>query len=92
MTTEANPTSTREGTACPFCGGNTRADVGRMALMIDDRVTVIEDVPARICDGCLEQFYDEHILFKVDQVRGKRFAGAEPRKMIQTPVYAWEDL
>lgn len=82
----------QEGTACPFCGGSTRADVGRMALMIDDRVIVIDDVPARICDGCFEQFYDEHVLFKVDQARGKRLAGVAPRETIETPVYAWDDL
>lgn len=83
---------TREAAKCPFCGSATYQDTGRMALMVDDQVLVIEDVPARICKGCMEQFYDEDILFKVEQARGEKLSGVQPRRTVETPVYAWEDL
>lgn len=83
---------TQERATCPFCGARTYHDRGRMALMIEDRVILIEDVPARICRGCLEEFYDEDILAKVEHARGRRLSGVEPRRRVETPVYAWEDL
>jgi len=77
---------------CPYCDDFTYEDVGRMTVTLDDRLMVIEDVPARICRGCLEQFFGEEILAKVELLRGDKFASSTPIRVIEVPVFAWEEL
>ena len=45
---------------CTNCGGADvrRADV-RSAFWHDDRLVVVEDIPALLCGACGEQFYDD---------------------------------
>lgn len=33
----------------------------RTAIWQDDRVAVVEDIPAFVCGQCMEQFYDEDV-------------------------------
>lgn len=77
---------------CPYCGKSTYADIGNLTLTISDKLVIIEDVPALVCKGCMEQFFGEDILAKVERLRGDGLAAAEPKKIIQVPVYSWEEL
>ena len=77
---------------CPYCGKGTYADIGRLTLAINDRLVLIDDVPALICKGCMEQFFGEEILAKVERLRGDGLEATEPQEILQVPVYSWEDL
>ena len=48
------------GTTCSNCGGDDvrRAEV-RSAFWHEDRLVVVQDIPALLCAGCGEQFYDD---------------------------------
>lgn len=78
--------------ACPYCGRSTHQDIGRLTLSINDELVIIEDVPARVCNGCMEQFFGEEILGRVERMRGNGLAANQPRKRVEVPVYSWEDL
>lgn len=77
---------------CPFCGRATYRDIGRMTLTVNDRIVIIEDVPALVCKGCMEQFFGEEILAKVEHLRSGGLTMAQPKEIVQVPVYSWEEL
>lgn len=77
---------------CPFCGKGTYQDIGRLTLTVNDRLVIIEDVPALVCKGCMEQFFGEDILAKVERLRGDGLSAAKPKEIVQVPVYSWEEL
>ena len=77
---------------CPFCGGSTYEDLGTMTLSMADEIIIIENVPARICSACMEQFYGENALFKVEQLRARKFEGHRPQRIVEVPVFSWEEL
>lgn len=77
---------------CPFCGRSTYQDVGRLTLTVGDRLVLLDDVPALVCKGCMEQFFGEEILAMVERLRGDGLGLVEPKEVIEVPVYSWEEL
>ena len=73
---------------CQYCGAETYEDVVRVAMWEEEKLVVIEDVPARTCKGCLEQYYDELTTFKIDKLRGSRFPIENAQRVIQVPVFS----
>lgn len=98
MTPEASaagvaPTAEAGGFACTFCGSATVADRGRMTLWAGERLLVLEGVPARSCPGCNETFYGADVAARVERLQTSGPGdGPEPRRVVEAPVYAWEDL
>lgn len=87
MNDHANDPATDGG--CPYCGGTTHADVVRLALWEGDRLVVIDGVPARVCAGCFEQFFDDTVNFTIDALRGRRFPEERAERMLRVPVFAY---
>jgi YgiT-type zinc finger domain-containing protein len=77
---------------CPFCGAPTHEDVGTMTLSVAGEIIIIEDVPARICNGCMEQFYGEDALHRVERLRAGKFQGQQAVRVVTVPVFRWQDL
>jgi len=73
---------------CEFCGSNTREDVVNMALWEEGNLIVIEDVKARICDQCHEQFYDSETTWKIDKLRQEGFRPENAEREIKVPVFS----
>jgi len=71
---------------CLECGLKTRAEVVKAAFWTDRGLVVIEDIPARVCQGCGEQFYDEPTAGRIE----KRLAdpAAEPERHLVVPVFS----
>ena len=78
--------------ACTFCGSATVTDRGRLTLWTGDTLSVVEGVPARVCSGCGETFYGEDVAARVERVQLTGPSGPRPRRTIEAPVYAWDDL
>jgi len=53
---------------CKYCESDTREDLVKAALWGDQGLVAIEDIPARVCDGCGEQFYDEETARLIEQI------------------------
>lgn len=82
----------RSGAVCPGCGGS---DIGmarvRSAFFHNDRLVVIEDIPALVCSGCNEQFYDDRTVVVLDLLRGNGFPVEDAREEIRVPVFSFRD-
>lgn len=90
MSDAANTSSAAAG--CPYCGAHTRDDLINMTLWEGDRLFAIEGVPARVCEGCYEQFFDEAITFKIDYLRGLRFPLSKSERVLEVPVFSFEAI
>jgi YgiT-type zinc finger domain-containing protein len=82
----------RSSAVCPGCGGS---DIGmarvRSAFFHGDRLVVIEDIPALVCSGCNEQFYDDRTVVMLDLLRGNGFPVEDAREEIRVPVFSFRD-
>lgn len=77
---------------CTSCGGADlrRTDV-RSAFWHDDRLVVVEDIPALLCGSCGEQFFDDAAVVRLDLLRGDGFQAAKARATITVPVFSLRD-
>jgi len=73
---------------CEFCGSATHEDVVNMCHWEAGKLIVIEDIKARICDQCQEQFYDAETTWKIDKLRQEGFEPEKAERIIQVPVFS----
>ncbi len=68
---------------CYFCGHGQLVEK-RVTLDVrrGDRLTVVEEVPARVCDSCGEQYFSAEVSRKLDRL----LAEARPDRTIEVPV------
>jgi len=81
---------------CKYCGCNTnqsrrgRASTDEVfikaALWTDKGLVVVEDIPARLCEGCGEQFFEQEVIRKIEQV--VTYPLAKVKQWIRVPVYS----
>jgi len=50
----------------------------------------IEDIPARVCTSCGEQFYDEATTERIHQLVAN--PPANPKRRVRVPVFSLADL
>ena len=85
-------TASHSNAVCPACGGS---DIGiahvRSAFFHDDRLVVVEEIPALVCASCKEQFYDDKTVVVLDLLRGDGFPAASAREEISVPVFTFRD-
>ena len=75
---------------CPRCGQAMRAATVKTAIWREDRVFLVEDIPARVCDSCIEQFYDEETTDALRRLTEEGFSSVEPKREILVPVFSLE--
>ena len=74
-------------TECPRCGQLMRAGLVKTAIWYEDKLYVIEDVPAQVCDQCVEQFYDEETTDALRRLTEVGFPFAEAKGEILVPLF-----
>lgn len=77
---------------CPKCGAAMRADAVRTAIWIDERLFIVEDIPAQVCGACLEQFYDEDTTEVLRRLTESGFTSAQPTREIAVPIFSLAGL
>lgn len=77
---------------CTSCGGTDvhRTEV-RSAFWHDDRLVVVEDIPALLCGSCGEQFFDDAAAVVLDLMRGDGFEEAKARATVTAAVFSYRD-
>ena len=70
---------------CKYCGYDTREDVIKAAFWMGDGLIVVEDVLARVCKGCGEQFLDEETTQRIQGLL--KNPAMEPGRQIRVSVY-----
>ena len=73
---------------CPHCNQTMRAETVKTAIWHNERLFVVEDIPAYICDSCVEQFYDPVATDILRTWTEEGFASAEATKEILVPIYS----
>jgi YgiT-type zinc finger domain-containing protein len=95
------PVGRQERGRCKYCRGNTRKDITKAALWSNRGLIVIEDIPARLCEGCGEQFFETEVMQRMQQVitpasspllafarKQRGAAAAKAKRQIRVPVYS----
>ena len=77
---------------CDLCKSDTYEDTVKMSLWEGDRLVVVEDVPARVCQRCAEQFYDNLTVHRLEALRGRRFPVPEAKRIIEVAVFSLPDI
>jgi YgiT-type zinc finger domain-containing protein len=75
---------------CPRCGHGLRPATVKTAIWRDERLFVVEDIPALVCDGCAEQFYDEPTTEALRRLAAEEFSSAIATREILVPVFSLE--
>lgn len=77
---------------CTNCGStdvHTR-DV-RSAFWQDERLVVVEGIPAMVCGACGEQFYGDTAAIVLDLLRGEGFPLGKACGELRVPVFSFAD-
>jgi len=78
---------------CPVCeSADTRLDRVRSAFWHNDRLVVIEEVPALVCNTCGEQFYDDATVRVIDQMRASDFPPEDAVRELNVPVFTFGEI
>lgn len=75
---------------CEACGHPTLAKQVHLTLWTDRGLVVIENVPARVCESCQEQFYEEAVSSNILQLSSSGFPQSRMVREITVPVYSLE--
>lgn len=77
---------------CEQCGSpNVRGEIVRSAFWHEDRLVVIDDIPAMVCGKCREQFYDDTTVILIDLLRGEGFPPEKAKGELSVPVFSIRD-
>jgi len=71
---------------CAYCGAATHDDVVKAAFWGRQGLVAIEDIRARVCGGCGEQFYDDKTARRIEGI--VEGSTAVPRRRITVPVFS----
>ena len=75
---------------CPRCNGATVATTVRTAIWRGEELVVVEDIPAQVCQECVEQYYDEDVSDALRMLMERGFPASEAKKELQVPVFSLE--
>jgi YgiT-type zinc finger domain-containing protein len=65
-----------------------RLSTVKSAIFQGDRVYVVEDIQAMVCDVCMEQYYDEEVTDAIRRLTEEGFPSAKVTREILVPVFS----
>ncbi len=60
----------------------------RTAIWREDRLAVVEDIPAQVCDSCMEQFYDDETTEALRRLTEEGFPPGEATRELLVPIFS----
>jgi YgiT-type zinc finger domain-containing protein len=77
---------------CANCGStNIRMVEVRSAFWHDERLVIVNDIPALVCDACHEHFYDDRTAVMLDLLRGDGYPAEQAKTEVLVPVFSLRD-
>ena len=75
---------------CTACSGGilARQDVNT-AFWEGERLVVVENIPALVCQSCGEQYYEDQTAMKLDLMRGSGFSAENAVRTMAVPVFTF---
>ena len=83
-----NPTPEQPAQTCPRCNGPAQLVTVKTAIWRGECLYVVEDIPAQVCNTCMEQFYDEDTSDALRRLTEEDFSSVQPKKEISVPIYS----
>ena len=75
---------------CPSCQRPTQAAMVRNGVWQGDRLIIVEDIPAQMCEQCKEQYYDTLTQEALLSLIQDGLKSATPKRVMEVPVYSLE--
>jgi YgiT-type zinc finger domain-containing protein len=75
---------------CPRCGAVLTPTTVRTTIWRGDRVAIVENIPAHVCSGCMEQFYDDDVSEALRRLAEEGFPAEKATREILVPVFSLE--
>ena len=75
---------------CHRCEKLTHAAMVRSNVWEGDRLIVVEDVPAQVCEQCQEQYYDNLTEDALRTLMQDDLKSVTPKRVMEVPVYSLE--
>jgi YgiT-type zinc finger domain-containing protein len=85
---EGNAPDAGESIVCRFCNAETYEDIVKSAFWLDRGLVAVEDIPARVCRECGEQFYDDETTRKIDALIENGFPPGQAKREIPAAVFS----
>ena len=76
--------------SCTHCGASTREDFVKAAFWGKRGLIAIESIPARVCERCGEQFYDEKTAHRIETLVSSSIP--VPQREMVVPVFSLADV
>ncbi|MBM3942164.1 MAG: type II toxin-antitoxin system MqsA family antitoxin [SAR202 cluster bacterium] len=73
-------------TRCYLCGGKTELKTVTAENWWGEKLILVENVPAWVCQDCGEQYFDAGVCQQLDQLRQSPPA---TRRTVRVPVYSF---
>lgn len=80
----------RQLAPCPRCGTGMRPGKTKTVIWLEDRLFIVEDIPAHVCESCVEQFYDDETTDAIRRLTEDGFPSAELKREVLVPVFSLE--
>lgn len=75
---------------CPQCGSTRlRESLVKSAFWQDERLVVVDNIPAVVCEACGERFYDDATVTALDLMQGDGFPVSEAVSHMHVPVFSF---
>ena len=84
--------SAQAAACCANCGSSRiRTAQVRSAFWHQDRLVVVEGIPALVCDACHEQFFDDGTIVVLDLLHGDGFPPEQATGELRVPVFSFAE-
>ncbi|MGB3387642.1 MAG: type II toxin-antitoxin system MqsA family antitoxin [Pseudaminobacter sp.] len=75
---------------CPQCGSTRLHEtLVKSAFWQDERLVVVDNIPAVVCEACGERFYDDATVTALDLMQGDGFVASEAGIHMHVPVFSF---
>jgi YgiT-type zinc finger domain-containing protein len=81
----------QESFHCKYCESKTIEGMVKSALWVGGRLLAIEDIPARVCQRCKEQFYDDKTAEKMAGMEKGGFPQGTTQRDVVVMVFSLAD-
>lgn len=77
---------------CSVCGNGKLHNLEvHSAIWHNDKLVVVEDIPALVCDMCHERYFDDTTVLMLDLMRADGFRNDAADRELNVPVFSYRD-
>lgn len=77
---------------CDACNRPTKFDEVNVTMWLGSELSIIEGVPAHVCNDCGLQYYDPDIEDRIRALAAAGFPARLARRSVQVPVFTLDAL